>query len=238
MAKVKLSAFSTALSGKLGNLTFSNTKEGTIMRERISPKNPRTPAQQAVRAAFTKATKQWANLTTANVTNWENFAAGYETTEETTEKRYKSSGFNAFVKLAAKFYAVNPSGTAPANPPTSSFAGDTISVAASASTGSVKFTATGANASGVTTALLLARTGGKNRKANAEQYREKAYFTFASGSLSTTVSVPAGYYAAGYSFINTATGQESEPVLLGNIGGVTYAVEGGGKAPSTKKKAA
>lgn len=234
MAKVKLSPFSTGLSGKMSNLVFSQQKEGTIMRERISPANPQTAAQVAVRTAFTKATKQWNNLTAAQVEAWKAFAESYSNLDSDTEKSYNSSGFNAFVKLAAKWYAVNGSGTAPANPPTSTFNGDNISITAAPLAGGVKFTASGANASGVTTALLLAKLGGKNRTANRKQYREKEYIAFASGSLATTVSVPAGWYAAGYSFVNLATGQESEPVLLGNVGGVTLAVEESG----SKKKAA
>lgn len=236
MAKVKLSPFSTALSGKMSNLTFSNTKEGTIMRERITPKNPRTAAQIAVRTAFTKATKQWANLTNANLAAWRDYTKTYSNVQETTDKSYNSDAFNAFVKLAAKWYAVNPSGTAPANPPTTTFNGDNITIGAIAGTGLVRFTASGPNASGVTTALLLARTGGRNRTANPGQYRERAYVTFTSGSLTASVNVPPGWYAAGYSFINIATGQESEPVLLGNIGGVTLAVEQG--ATTKGKKAA
>lgn len=234
MAKVKLSAFSTALSGKLGNLSFSNTKEGTIMRERVTPKNPKSAAQVAVRSAFSKATKQWANLSTANITAWANYASSYSNTQETTDKEYKSAGFNAFVKLAAKWYAVNSTGTAPTNPPTSTFNGDNITITATAVAGGVKFNASAANSNGVTTALLIAKLGGKNRTANASQYREKAYFSFAAGSLTTTVSVPAGYVAAGYSFVNTATGQETAHVLLGNVGAVTYAVADGGKSSSKK----
>lgn len=204
------------------------------MRERISPKNPQTAAQVAVRAAFTKATKQWNNLTPAQVAAWESYASTYSNLDADTEKSYTSTGFNAFVKLAAKWYAVNASGTAPATPPTGKFAGDTIQVTASAQPGSVKFTASAANRSGVTTALLLAKLGGKNRKANAKQYREKAYIAFATGNLQSSVSVPAGWYAAGYSFVDLATGQESEPVLLGYVGPVTVSVAD--SAP--KKKAA
>jgi hypothetical protein len=206
------------------------------MRERTTPKNPKTAAQMAVRSAFSKATKQWANLSTANVAAWAQWANSYSNTQETTDKEYKSAGFNAFVKLSAKWYAVNSTGTAPVNPPTSTFAGDNITLTATAVAGGVKFTASGANTSGTTTALLIARTGGKNRTANASQYREKAYFKFASGTLETTVTLPAGYVAAGYSFVNTATGQETQHVILGNVGQVTFAVTEGNANP--KKKAA
>lgn len=236
MARVKLSPFSLALSGKMSNLTFSDTKEGTIMRERITPKNPRSAAQLAVRVAFTKATKQWSTLTAAQLVAWENFADTYTNEEETTEKRYNSSGFNAWVKLAAKWYAVNSTGTAPTTPPASSFSGDDIKITATAVTGGIKFTATAANSSNVVTALLVAKLGGKNRKASAGQFREKMYFNFKPGTLETTVSLPVGYYAAGYSFVNTTTGQESQSYILGNVGPVGLSLSDSGSM--SKKKAA
>ncbi len=236
MAKLKLAPFTRAMSGKLGNVVFSKTKEGTIMRERITPKNPSTPAQVAVRSAFSKATKQWANLSATQLQAWELWAKSYSNKEETTEKTYSSDAFNAFVKLAAKWYAVNASGTAPTTPPTAQFDGDTPKITATVGTGLVTFNANAANSAGVTTALLLAKLGGKNRKANPSQYREKKYFVFATGALTTTVPVPAGWYAAGYSFINLATGQESEPVLLGTIGAVSFEVSSGN--PAKGKKAA
>lgn len=236
MAKLKLSPFTQAISGKLGNLSFSTTKEGTIMRERLTPKNPKSAAQLAVRAAFTKGTRQWSTLSAVQVALWNNYAESYWNEEETTEKKYHSSGFNAFVKLAAKWYAVNATGTAPTTPPTNSFVGDDIKITPSVVAGGMKFTASAANSSNVVTALLVAKLGGKNRSANAGQYREKMYFNFKAGTLETTVSLPPGYYAAGYSFVNTTTGQESAPVLLGNVGPITIAVETGNAG--SKKKAA
>lgn len=55
-------------------------------------------------------------------------------------------------------------------------------------------------------------------------YRTKVHFKFASGSLSTTVPVAPGYYAVGYEFVSTATGQESPRVLLGKVGPVSLSV--------------
>lgn len=237
MAKLRLAAFTTAMSGKLDTLTFSDTKEGTIMRMRVTPKNPRSASQIATRLAFTKATRQWATLTSGQIAAWEAFAQGYEVTEETTEVVYHSYGFNAFVKLAAKYFAVNPSSTsAPTNPPATSFNGDTAKITADAIAGAVKFTSNAANASKVTTALLLQPLKNKNRKPSATGYRTKVYFTFLAGTLTKDVTVPSGYYAAGYQFVNTDTGQETAPVYITVANPVTFSVVGTDSA--TKKKAA
>ena len=234
MALVKLSPFALEVSGKMGNLSFASTKEGTVMRQRIIPKNPNTPAQQVARAAFSRATKAWGNLTTAQVTAWNAFALTYTNTEETTDKQYFSDGFNAFVKLSAKFLAVNPSGTIPTLPPTSSFGGDLAKVNVAATVGKLTFTANQANSSGVTTELLFQKLGGKNRKATATAYKTGGYQAFGSGVLTRDILVPAGFYAAGYRFVNSATGQQSGFIALTVTNPVTFSVEDGGTAKKSK----
>ena len=89
------------------------------------------------------------------------------------------------------------------------------------------------------TELLLQPLKGKNRTPNAKGYRSKGFFQFAVGSLSTTVSVPTGYYAAAYRFVNQTNGQELAIVPIAVVT-VALAVEDGGAAeePVAKKKAA
>ena len=56
MAKMQLNAFANAMSGKLGNAVFADTKEGTEVRPYVIPTNPDTPAQRRVRNDFTRYT--------------------------------------------------------------------------------------------------------------------------------------------------------------------------------------
>ncbi|MCW5937048.1 MAG: hypothetical protein KIT11_07070 [Fimbriimonadaceae bacterium] len=64
---------------------------------------------------------------------------------------------------------------------------------------------------------------------------------FTGGSLSADVNVPAGYCAAGYRFVNTATGQATDMVPIG-LRTVALSLELGGDQPREttqgRKKAA
>lgn len=232
MAKAELTVLTNAISGSAGNVTFVEGKEGTIVRSRTRPKNPSTPAQQAVRAAFTKCTRLWSGFTTAQIQAWEKWASKTTEHDEVTGKGFKSTGFNAFVKLAAKYLQVNPSGTVPTAPPSTPFGGDVVAFTVTAGTGKLTFTADKANAAGVTTELLIQPLVNKNRKPG-KAYKSAGFFTFTSGSLSRDVAVPAGWYAAAYRFVMSATGQDTQVQTLA-VHQVTFAVEQGG----TQKKAA
>lgn len=237
MAKFKLAAFGKKISGRMSSVVYRETRFGTEMAEFEAPSNPRTPAQQKVRSDFQKATTQWRTLTSTQVKQWKAYAATQLVTQKITTQLYKSMGFNAFVKLAAKWYAVNNTGTAPATPPAAPFTGDAISVSAnSEAAGTILFTATAANATNVTTALLVQRVSGPNSDPVDEAYKVAKYNKFTAGvGLSTTVSVLPGYYAVGYQFVNTATGQTTSPVFQAAvIGPVGFTVS----SSDTKKKAA
>jgi hypothetical protein len=50
MATTILGVLVNDIRGKAGSAVFAHTKEGVVVRPRVHPTNPRTPAQQAVRA--------------------------------------------------------------------------------------------------------------------------------------------------------------------------------------------
>lgn len=237
MAKLKLAPFIQAISGRMGGIVYRSTKFGTEMAEFEAPSNPETPAQVAVRTAFTKSAKQWPTLTAAQVAAWNAYGKGQINEEEITEETYTSEGFNAFLKLASKWYAVNSTGSAPTTPPTTGFNGDNITVSAtSEAAGTIQFSATAANGTNVTTALLVQKLKNPTNKPRKGAFKVAKYNKFTAGvGLSTTVSVAPGYYAVGYQFVNTATGQMTSPVFQAAvIGPVGFTVS----SSDTKKKAA
>lgn len=220
----------------MGNVVYKSTRFGTEMAEFEAPSNPNTTAQQAARNSFKKAAQQWRTLNLTQATAWRAYASELYTEEEITMKRYKPTGFNAFVKLSAKWYAVNATGTAPTTPPASAFAGDTITVSVDFETpGVIDFTASAPNAANVTTALLIQKVSSGIADPVDGAYKVGKYFRFIAGTLSTSVNVAPGYYAVGYQFVNTATGQTSAPVWLGVIGPVSFQMVKGGQ---DRKKAA
>ena len=234
IALLKLSSFVKGISGKSGNAVYRITKYGTEIADRPTVNNPDTPAQNVIRNAFSKVTKQWKTLTTAQAAAWNAYAATRAETERASGVKATRSGFNWFVGFGTRYLTVNPlQNAAPTSPPATDFVGDAISITPAAQAGGIKFTASAANASKTTTALLIQKLRNGNAKPG-KQYLTKQHFQFTSGSLNTVVSLPPGVYSVGYQFVNIDTGQETDMVLLGTVGPVTFVVSG---SESNKKAA-
>jgi hypothetical protein len=210
MAQGNIGVLFNTLRGKAGSVVFARSKDGTVIRPRISGENPRTPAQLAVRDALSKAAKQYAVLTTVQVKQWFKYAQSITKHDPRTGKTYRPEAITAFTALASKFYQVTPAGTAPATPPATPFSGDTKTVTASAGTpGQIDFVASGANGTNISTELLLQPLVSQNRKPQQNGYRSKEYFHFAPGGLTESIAVEPGWYAPAYRFVKTTTGQEA-----------------------------
>lgn len=228
--KAALSIAFEDLRGKAGTVVVSKSRSGLVIRNRVSGKNPRTAAQQAIRVDFAKAAAAYKNLTSTQVANWKNYAQTVTKTNPVSGDTYHPAANAVFSGLAIKFLQVSPSGTIPTSPPAGPFAGDTITVTTTASTGKVTFTASGANQLGVKTELLLQKLASANRTPQPDAYRTKAFVSFVAGTLSFDVVVPPGYYAAAYRFVSLATGQTTnlQPLTTQQV---TFAVsEGHSKA--------
>jgi hypothetical protein len=214
MAQGNLGVLFNSLRGKAGSVVFARSKDGTVVRPRVSARNPQTPAQQAVRLALSKSATAYKNLTAAQVTAWTTYANNVTKHDPRTGKTYHPSAIAAFTSLAAKFLQVNPAGTVPLTPPVTGFAGDTITATAVGAAGKVTFTGSAANGLGITTELLLQPLKSQNRKPQPKGYRGKGFKAFAAGSLTQDVLVPAGWYVPAYRFVYTATGQDTLLVIL------------------------
>lgn len=234
MALFKLGAFAESLSGKSGNTVFVRTKAGTVVRDFVIPTNPDTAAQQGVRSYFGLATTAFRNMTSSQVQTWNNYASQF-TTRTRAGKLRKRTGINVFTALTTKFLQVTPTGTIPLTPPTSAFAGETITLTVTPGDGQLQFTASGPNTSGVKTEILFQRLAAPNRKPERGAYRHKQFVTFASGSLSVSIVTEPGYWATAYRFVKTATGQASDLIPL-PVQTMAFAVVAGGA--DKQKKAA
>jgi hypothetical protein len=237
--KAKLSMAFADLRGKDGSVVIQKGKSGLKLTPRNKARNPKSTAQTGVRNNMSKSSKLFAAMTATQAAAWNAYGATQTKRNAISGTTYTSSGINAFNALATKFLQVNPAGTVPMTPPTSVYTGDSITVTATSGIGQVTFTASGANSTSTKTELLLQPLKGKNRQPGAKGYRTKAFFQFAAGTLTTTVTVPAGYYAAGYRFVSTITGQETALIPLPVLT-ISLSVEDGGAADEApaKKKAA
>lgn len=225
--KLRLSALVEDARGKDGNLVIRKGRSGPIATPRVTPRNPKSVGQLKSRGAMDKSSKTFAGMTSAQVAAWNAFGATQVRHDAVSGKSYTATGIAAFNELATKFLQATPGGTVPLTPPTTAFAGDNVTFTATPGTGQVTITASAANATGVKTEILAQQLKGKNRKPYAKAYVSKAYFTFAGTGLTTTITLPPGYWSVATRFVLSATGQATEIVPLPTQT-VALALEDGG----------
>ena len=78
MAKVNFGTTINDARGKIAGIVMSKNKSGSYVRTKVTPINPRTPAQQQVRSNFANGAKAWSGtLSAASRAAWVTFANTY-----------------------------------------------------------------------------------------------------------------------------------------------------------------
>ncbi|RYG22845.1 hypothetical protein EON82_15905, partial [bacterium] len=106
--------------GKLGNVVFIRSADGYIVRERVTPANPRTALQTAVRREFAIASQGWKGLSEEAFAAWLAYGDSLGRT-----------AYNVYMGLTRKWLAVHGDGTPPAMPPPGPFFGDAVRLSVS-----------------------------------------------------------------------------------------------------------
>ncbi len=103
------------MSGSQGDSTFSTGAGGDYIRRRVNPAQPRTEAQQEVRATFSAASAAWRSLTQAQRNGWTALAATVTRTDR-YGKTYRPTGQQLFVasRTLASFSSQGAISDAPA----------------------------------------------------------------------------------------------------------------------------
>lgn len=96
--KTQFGSIIVAGSGKIGGHVASRNRGGAYLRTKVTPLNPKTPAQNAVRGNFSALSKQWSGLATGLRLGWNNAVSDFAKTDIFGDLR-NPSGFNLFVKL-------------------------------------------------------------------------------------------------------------------------------------------
>lgn len=128
---VKPSVMFEDMRKSAGGVTASKNKSRLYVKNRISPRNPRTAAQLDVRASLSDHSKKWSDLTQAQRDAW-NEAAKSTTGRRELGEAAKISGFNFYVRCNNNLALINsPLIDAPAQPAaTPSFEISSLSVIA------------------------------------------------------------------------------------------------------------
>lgn len=87
MARISFSPLIVEASGKVKDTVFSRWKGRPYIRSRVTPANPNTASQQAVRNSLARCVALWQSVTADMKTNWNTYASPYSI-----------SGYNAFVQ--------------------------------------------------------------------------------------------------------------------------------------------
>ena len=78
MAKINFGVIVNDARGKVAGIVMSKNKSGAYSRTKVTPANPRTPAQQAVRSNFANMAQNWSGILSADArAAWIAFANTY-----------------------------------------------------------------------------------------------------------------------------------------------------------------
>jgi hypothetical protein len=132
------SALLTQTSGSIGGATGAQNRGGNYLRARVAPVQPRTVAQQAVRATLASISSTWKTLTASQIAAWNSLASSISL-KDSLGNTYKPSGSQLYTGSNVNLSDVGASliTAAPAGAP--SFP-DLLGITATASAGTPTFT--------------------------------------------------------------------------------------------------
>jgi len=106
--KVKFGALVVDGRGKIGGHVMSKNRSGAYMRTKVTPTNPNTASQSAVRSILTGLSQAWRGLTQAQRNAWNGAVSSFATTDIFGDIK-NPSGINLYVKLNANLAEVGVS---------------------------------------------------------------------------------------------------------------------------------
>ena len=160
MAKVKFSALVSGMSGKLNGSVLYRGPAGDIIRTKVTPSNPQTPAQLAARSLLTALSQQWRALTVAERTAWNAITENFPSVDVFGDQRIPS-GQQLFIGINTNI--TNAGGVVITSPPAPVGAEATGALGLTATEALDVFTvAFGNTPVPADHAMLLEATGGKS----------------------------------------------------------------------------
>lgn len=114
MAKIKYGLGVAEIRGKWNGAVFSRNRGGNYVRTKVTPLNPQTAAQVAVRALLTQFSQSWRGLTDEQRDAWRGAVSNWATTDVFGDLK-NPSGSALYNRLNINI--VNAGGTEIANPP-------------------------------------------------------------------------------------------------------------------------
>ena len=214
MAKMRLGAIASGLSGRSGNAVYVQTEDGTILRTRPRPTDIVTPAQRTIRDNMAHVSRHYRNMTPEQFKAWQDYIEKLPLAPGVTRR---PKVFNAYSGLGCKFVQMFPQSAPPLDAPVGPFLGDAVRLTVSEQPNTLVFTADTPNAAPVVTELLLQPLKHGVQTVIADRYRSQGFVHFEAGILDFGLTVAPGWYASAYRFVHAETGQETAFVALPSI---------------------
>lgn len=161
--KAKFGAIVVAGSGKLGGHVASRNRFGAYWRTKVTPVNPDTTYQAAVRNRLTGLSQAWRSLTAAQRSSWDQAVSDFQRTDVFGDIK-NPSGFNLYQRLNNNLLQAGESAIDVAPLPEAVTALVTLSVAVDVGSGGYALTFTPAIPSGDYVKLFATpgQSAGKN----------------------------------------------------------------------------
>lgn len=218
--KVKYTALMADARGKLNGTVASKNRGGAYLRTKVTPSNPRTTAQSAVRSRLTTYAQGWRALTATQLAAWSAAVANYTKTDIFGDIKIPS-GINLYTKVNMNLAEAGQAAiTTPALP--GSVVGPTsLTLTAAAGTPAMSLVYAATPVPAATTWIVYATkqvSPGVSFVKN--QYRKIAVIAAAAASpdnLLTAYNTKFGTLVAGQKVfvqivaVNNTTGQKSTP---------------------------
>ena len=100
--KIKFGAIVVDGRGKIGGHVASKNRGGAYLRTKVTPTNPQTTFQSAVRNRLTAFSQGWRGLTQAQRDAWNAAVSNFSKTDVFGDIK-QPTGLNLYVKLNSKF---------------------------------------------------------------------------------------------------------------------------------------
>lgn len=223
--KAKFGAIVVAGSGKIGGHVASHNRAGAYFRTKVTPVNPQSTAQLAVRNRLGTRSQAWRGLTDVQRSAWIGAVSAFAKTDIFGDLK-NPTGFNLYQKLNNNLVTV---GAAPIAVPPIPDAVATVSVTSitpAAGTGAVPMVLSGAVPSDTAVKVFATAPQSPGVSFVKSEYRLITTLPAATATpvaLGTAYTTKFGSFTAGQKiffkivFTSTETGQESLPIQVVTI---------------------
>jgi hypothetical protein len=105
MALVKWSAIVSEMRGKMNGTVFARNRYANYARNKVTPYNPQTPAQQNIRMMFAQLSKTWRQLTQDERDAWNRAVEEFLKTNIFGDT-YRPAGYNLFIRINMNLFLI------------------------------------------------------------------------------------------------------------------------------------